>query len=201
MPKNLIMIVTFVALLLAALYFLSAPKQTGTGEDPAAKAELIPLDSSMKKGKALFSVYGDRPPIPLVEIRDEQGGSLTLQDLKGQSLLVNFWATWCVPCREEMPELDALQAARGGDDFKVVTISVDRGGLEASRKFLDDIGVKNLELYFDAKGVLARKMKSIGYPSTILITKSGLQFGILTGPAHWNSPGAHALIDRLIAEP
>ncbi|WP_339862818.1 TlpA family protein disulfide reductase [Paremcibacter congregatus] len=204
MPKNLIMIIVFVALLLGGLYFLAAPKETslteGTASAPSEKGELIPIDSSMKKGKALFSVYGNRPDTPAIKIQDEQGNSLTLADLKGQSLLVNFWATWCVPCREEMPELEALQKERGNQDFKVIIVSVDRGGLDASRKFLDDIGVKQLTLYYDEKGILARKMKAIGYPSTILINKAGQQFGLLTGPAHWNSPSAHALIDRLIAD-
>ncbi|PHZ84375.1 TlpA family protein disulfide reductase [Paremcibacter congregatus] len=204
MPKNLIMIIVFVALLLGGLYFLAAPKETslteGTASAPAEKGELIPIDSSMKKGKALFSVYGNRPDTPAIKIQDEQGNSLTLADLKGQSLLVNFWATWCVPCREEMPELEALQKERGNQDFKVIIVSVDRGGLDASRKFLDDIGVEQLTLYYDEKGILARKMKAIGYPSTILINKAGQQFGLLTGPAHWNSPSAHALIDRLIAD-
>ena len=152
------------------------------------------------KGNALFRVYADRPSVPDLIIKDEAGNSLTLNDFKGQSLLVNFWATWCVPCRVEMPELDALQAAKGNDDFKVILVSVDRGGLAASRKFLNDIGIQNLALYYDEKGTLARKMKTIGYPSTILINKAGKQFGLLVGPANWNSASSHALIDRLIAD-
>lgn len=195
MTKNLSMIILFIVVLILGLYFISPEKAA----DGVAKAELIPIDSSMKKGKALFSIYHPTIAVPDIEIKDEQGNSLTLQDLSGQNLLVNFWATWCIPCREEMPELDALQAARGNDDFKVVIISVDRGGVEASRKFLNDIGIKNLDLYYDEKGVLARKMKSIGYPSTVLVTKDSEQFGILTGPAHWNSGSAHSLIDRLIS--
>ncbi len=201
MHKNLLLIVAFVALLLGGLYLLGPDKDpVPAGKDAPGQAELIALDSSMKSGKALFSVYGDRPPAPDMAFLDEQGDKVTLADFKGQSLLVNFWATWCVPCREEMPELDALQRDKGGDDFKVVIISVDRGGLAASRKFLDDIGVKNLALYYDEKGRLARKMKSIGFPSTVLVTRDSKQFGMLTGPAHWNSPSAHQLIDRLRRE-
>lgn len=199
MTKNLFMIVAFVSVLLGAVYFIG-PAKTPTGDQNASstKAELIALDSSMKSGKALFSIYGATSQVPDINIKDEQGNSLSLEDFKGQSLLINFWATWCVPCREEMPELDALQSTKGSDDFRVVIVSVDRGGLETSRKFLDEIGIKNLDLYYDEKAVLARKMKSIGYPSTVLVTKAGRQFGILTGPAHWNSPSAHALIERLI---
>ncbi len=195
MTRNLIMIVAFVAALLGAIYFIGPADKS----DTYMEDELVSLDSSLKSGKVLFTIYGYQPPVPDIEITDEAGNILTLNDLKGQNLLVNFWATWCVPCREEMPELEALQKARGNDDFRVIIISVDRGGLSASRQFLDDIKVQKLDLYYDEKGTLARKMKTIGYPTTILITKEGRQFGILTGPAHWNSPSAHALIDRLIA--
>ncbi len=196
MHKNLIMVVAFVAALLGAIYIIG-PVDTGLD---TKKDEFFPLDSGLKNGTALFTIYGVQTELPVTEITDEAGKILTLDDLKGQNLLINFWATWCVPCREEMPELDALQAARGNDDFRVIAISVDRGGLEISRAFLDEIGVQHLDLYYDEKGTLARKMKTIGYPTTILITKAGKQFGILTGPAHWNSAKAHALIDRLIAD-
>jgi len=200
MTKNLIMVVAFVAALLGAIYVIGTLDTAQDKEISGNKDRLVLLDSGLKSGSALFNIYGRQPAVPDIEITDEAGNILTLNDLKGQNLLVNFWATWCVPCRVEMPELDALQAARGSDDFKVITISVDRGGLEASRKFLDDIGVKHLALYYDEKSRLARKMKTIGYPTTILITKAGKQFGLLTGPAHWNSASAHALIDQLIAD-
>lgn len=205
MNKTLIIIISFVFLLLAGLYFAgpSDREETITKEENIQE-EFFTLDSAMKSRAALFKFYGDKPAVPDIAITDEKGQSLTLNDMieqnKGQRLLVNFWATWCVPCREEMPELDALQAAMGSGDFKVIIISVDRGGLEASRKFLDEIGIKNLALYYDEKGILARKMKTIGYPTTVLINKDGKQFGILTGPAHWNGTRAHSLIDRLIAD-
>lgn len=199
MTKNLVMIVAFVALLLGAIFLIGPSGGKGPG-----KEELIALDSNMKGGKALLRVYGRRPPLPDIEITDEAGNRLTLGDIvaenTGQSLLVNFWATWCVPCRVEMPDLDALQAARGGDDFRVIVISVDRGGLTASRKFLDETGVTNLDLYYDEKGVLAKAMKTIGYPTTVLVTGQGQQFGLLTGSAHWNSQSARILIDRLVID-
>ncbi|HEC00092.1 MAG: TlpA family protein disulfide reductase [Emcibacter sp.] len=200
MTKNLLMIVAFVAVLLGGL-FLLGPKEVA---EAPRKAEIIVVDSSMKDGRVLFRTYPDRPAIPDVMIKDEAGNDMTLNDIvaqnPGQTLLVNFWATWCFPCREEMPDLDSLQAARGGDDFRVVLISVDRGGLKPSRMFLDKIGVKNLDLYYDEKGILGTKMKTIGYPTTILINKKGRQMGLMTGSAHWNSTSANALIDRLIVD-
>jgi len=190
------MVVAFVSALLGAVYIIG---RTDTVPN-APQDALFSLDSALKKGTALFNIYGVQPELPLTKITDEAGTIMTLDDLNGQNLLINFWATWCVPCREEMPELDALQKARGTDNFRVLAISVDRGGLQTSRAFLDEIGVQHLELFYDEKGTLARKMKTIGYPTTILITKTGKQFGILTGPAHWNSDKAHALINRLLAD-
>lgn len=200
MNKSLAMVAAFAALVIGAI-ILTGPKDKA---DTSREVELITLDSSMQGGKVLFRTYGDRPAIPNVRIRDEAGNVITLNDIvqknPGQSLLVNFWATWCFPCREEMPDLDALQAERGNENFKVITISVDRGGLKPSRMFLDKIGVKNLDLYYDEKGILGTAMKTIGYPTTILINKNGKQVGLMTGSAHWNSPSAHALIDRLLLD-
>ncbi len=200
MNKNLLMIVAFVVLILSGIFLLGP---TDNIDDPR-DVELISLDSSMQGGKVLFRTYPDRPAIPNIRIRDEAGNPITLNDIvqenPGQSLLVNFWATWCFPCREEMPDLDALQTRRGGDNFRVVLISVDRGGVKPSRMFLDKIGVKNLDLYYDEKGILGTAMKTIGYPTTILINKDGRQVGLMTGSAHWNSQSAHALIDRLLAD-
>ncbi|PCI48901.1 MAG: hypothetical protein COB49_05570 [Alphaproteobacteria bacterium] len=200
MNKNLLMIVAFVAILLGAIFLIGPTENTDAGR----KVELISVDSSMKGGRVLFRTYDNRPDIPNIRIRDEAGNVITLNDIvqknPGQSLLVNFWATWCFPCREEMPDLDALQAARGGDDFKVILISVDRGGVKPSRMFLDHIGIKNLDLYYDEKGTLGTAMKTIGYPTTVLINKNGKQVGLMTGSAHWNSPSAYALIDRLLMD-
>lgn len=200
MNKNLLMIVAFAAIILSAIFMSGPPDKAKSSHDE----ELISVDSSMTGGKVLLRTYPNRPAIPNIRIRDEAGNALTLNDIieknPGQTLLVNFWATWCFPCREEMPDLDALQAVRGGDDFKVILISVDRGGVKPSRMFLDKIGIKNLDLYYDERGILGTAMKTIGYPTTILINRQGKQMGLMTGSAHWNSPSAHALIDQLLVD-
>lgn len=200
MNKNLLMIVAFVAILLGAIV-LTGPSDEA---DAVREVELISVDSSMKGGRVLFRTYATRPTIPNIRIRDEAGNPITLNEIvqknPGQSLLVNFWATWCFPCREEMPDLDNLQAVRGNDDFRVILISVDRGGVKPSRMFLDKIGIKNLDLYYDERGMLGTAMKTIGYPTTILINKDGKQMGLMTGSAHWNSPSAYALIDQLLMD-
>ncbi|MBV2141914.1 TlpA family protein disulfide reductase [Falsochrobactrum sp. TDYN1] len=127
------------------------------------------------------------------------GKQMTLGDYKGKTLLVNLWATWCAPCREEMPALDTLQKKRGGDDFDVVAINIDTGSDDKPKNFLNEIGVKNLTLNRDATmasfNELKRKNLAFGLPVTLLVDKDGCQIAAMNGPAHWDGPDAIQLID------
>jgi len=125
---------------------------------------------------------------------------LTLADFEGRVVLLNIWATWCPPCREEMPTLDALQARLGGSDFHVLPLSIDRAGLEPVRRFYRETGIRNLDLYIaeDTRAMLA--LAVVGLPTTILIDRIGRERGRLAGPAEWNSPEAVAQISALIDE-
>jgi thiol-disulfide isomerase/thioredoxin len=131
-------------------------------------------------------------------------GQLTgIRGFAGKTLLVNLWATWCVPCREEMPMLDRLAAARSGDDFAVVTIDLDVS--DAARRapaFLEEIGVRNLAFYSDPSlavlSAVKRRGLAIGLPTTLLIDPKGCRIGVMEGPAVWDSPDARALIEAAI---
>src|SRR5262249_34528033 len=112
----------------------------------------------------------------------------TLADFKGKVVLLNIWATWCGPCRKEMPALDRLQAALAGPDFEVVALSIDRGGMDAVRKFFADIGIRNLAMYLDSSGQALRTLSALGLPTTLLIDREGREIGRLIGPAEWDSP-------------
>ncbi len=114
-------------------------------------------------------------------------------------MLLNLWATWCVPCREEMPALDKLQAALGGANFEVVAINIDRGGPDKARDFLKEIGVNKLALYTDPSGKLFSTIRAVGMPTTLLIDREGREIGRLVGPADWASPEAKTLIEAAIA--
>jgi len=133
------------------------------------------------------------------------GGPTTLSALGGKVSLVNLWATWCVPCRAEMPALDRLQAARGGRDFGVTAINMDVTKPENAKQFLSDIGVTRLAFYSDPKlGVfsnLKRRGLTIGLPTTLLVDGKGCRIGIMEGPAAWDSDDAKALISAAIATP
>ena len=115
-------------------------------------------------------------------------------------MLLNLWATWCAPCRKEMPYLADLQKQLGSEKFEVVAISVDRKGLEASKAFLIKAGADNLNIYLDRSTEVLGKMHAPGLPATILIDKNGMEIGRLLGPAVWNSPEAIKLIKAAIDE-
>ncbi|ODS01407.1 hypothetical protein AUC69_06970 [Methyloceanibacter superfactus] len=114
-------------------------------------------------------------------------------------VLLNIWATWCVPCREEMPQLNALQADLGGADFEVVAINIDKGGAEKARTFLEETKATDLALYTDPSGKLFSKLKAVGMPTTLLLDPQGKEIGRLVGPADWASPEAKRLVEAAIA--
>lgn len=155
--------------------------------------------SSTKLGDMAAFVAKKTPePLPDITFQDATGKDVTLSSLKGKTILLNLWATWCEPCREEMPALDRLQKELGGDKFEVVALSLDRKGYDASRKFLTDMKVDNLTLYVDPSAKQGMALKVLGMPTTILINKDGLEVGRLAGSAKWDSPDAKKLIEAAI---
>lgn len=130
------------------------------------------------------------------------GKPVRISDFKGKTLLVNLWATWCAPCREEMPALDALETKKGSDKFEVVTINIDTGDDAKPKAFLSEIGVKSLDLYRDpTMGVfneLKRKSLAFGLPVTMLVDKEGCQIAAMNGPADWSSDDALRFVDAAI---
>lgn len=140
---------------------------------------------------------GELPPIDFVRA---DGTPASIQDWKGKVVLLNLWATWCGPCRKEMPALDKLKADLGGDDFDLVALSIDRTGLEKPKKFLEEIDVKHLELYNNSTGKLAASLKAFGMPTTLLLNRKGQELGRLVGPAEWDTQEAVDLIKAAIAQ-
>lgn len=135
---------------------------------------------------------------------DESGAPLTIASFKGKKLLVNFWASWCVPCREEMPALDALAARHNGDDFLVLPINLDVGenGLEKARKFLAEGNWAHLPLYADTTFAAFERLKTqavtVGLPATLLLDENGCELAVLQGPAHWDTPDGDKVIAALL---
>ena len=126
--------------------------------------------------------------VQTIQFVDGEGKSRSLADFRNKTVLLNIWATWCVPCRKEMPALDRLEAALGGPDFQVVPLSIDRGGADVVRKFFAEIGIKKLEMYLDVSGDATRKLSVVGLPTTLIIDREGREIGRLIGPAEWDEP-------------
>ena len=136
-----------------------------------------------------------------VAFMSEDGEEMTLADLNGQYTLLNFWATWCAPCRKEMPDLAALQTQLGGEDFQVVTVATGRNPRPAMEAFFDEIGVDNLPLHTDARQSFSRSMGVLGLPVTVIIDPQGDEIARLQGDADWHSDSAAAIIQALIGTP
>ncbi|MBU2533139.1 MAG: TlpA family protein disulfide reductase [Alphaproteobacteria bacterium] len=127
------------------------------------------------------------------------GQSMTLDDLKGKVVLLNLWATWCAPCRKEMPYLDTLQKELGSDQFEVVALSVDRGSPQKAKDFLAEVGASSLKFYHDPTAQAGFALMAIGMPTTLLFDREGREIGRLAGPAEWHSKEAKDLIRAAIA--
>ena len=136
--------------------------------------------------------------LPEATFQDGTGKERTLADWRGKVVLLNLWATWCLPCRKEMPSLDRLQKELGSDKFQVVAVSVDRKGLEASKKFLDETQAQGLGLYVDATARMSSTLRVVGLPATLLIDAQGREIGRLLGPAEWDSEDAKRLIRSVL---
>lgn len=141
-----------------------------------------------RKGDMLKFAFHDRPQTTSsAAFEDREGMTVTLEQFKGQYVLINFWATWCAPCREEMPTLSQLQRELGPKGLNVMTIATGRNSPKGISAFFDKIGVDNLPEYRDPKQKLARDMHVLGLPVTVLIDPKGQEIARLIGDADWAS--------------
>ena len=139
-------------------------------------------------------------PAPTAAFEHVAGGERTVADYAGSIVVLNFFATWCAPCRHEMPSLDRLQAALGGQGVVVVIVSEDRLGFGVVTPFLAEIDVKHLdEVLLDKSMRGVRSLRVLGLPTTIVYGADGAELGRLAGPAEWDSPEAVALLRHFIA--
>ena len=181
---------------LAALYLIAGPERNGA---ETAAPDVAPALAAYAVGDMQnFVAEADpqpAPPAPFME-----GGEVrTLKDWRGRVVLLNLWATWCAPCRHEMPSLDRLEAALGSPGFEVVAVSIDRGGPEGPEAFLEEVGATHLTLYHDATARIGPAFNVFGMPTTLLIDREGRVLGRLVGPAEWDTEDAKALIRTALA--
>jgi thiol-disulfide isomerase/thioredoxin len=177
------------------------------GGDPACRpaVELAKKVAPFAHGEvAAVNVAKSPLKVPDLAFRDAAGKPLTLADFRGRTVLLNLWATWCVPCRKEMPTLDALQGALGSKDFQVVAVNIDTRDPNKPKRFLKDIGVQKLAYYADPTAKAYQDLKAIGrafgMPTTMLVDHQGCEIGTIAGPADWASPDAVKLIKAALGK-
>lgn len=155
--------------------------------------------NGLSRGHMAAFIFRKQPEVlPEVKFQDAEGRERTLADWHGKVVLLNLWATWCLPCRKEMPTLEKLQKEMGSDRFQVVAVSVDRTGVAGARKFLDEAGLDGLTLYADPSARMGAALRAAGLPATLLLDREGREIGRLLGPAEWDSEDARALIRAAI---
>ncbi|WP_311044968.1 TlpA disulfide reductase family protein [Rhizobium lentis] len=168
---------------------------------PSAVMSLLATAEQVLAGPPRGFVLNDTPKsLADVQFSDGEGRPQTLSNFRGKVVLLNVWATWCLPCRTEMPTLDRLQATLGGDGFEVVALSIDRKGATAVKTFYSDIGVQHLAMHLDVSGQALSALAVIGLPATILIDSEGRELGRLMGPAEWDAPDMVAFLKSIIEQ-
>jgi len=188
---------------LAAVYGIGA-FQSNAGADAACRpaVETARRVSPLIRGEVAAITLAKVPRrVPELAFRDATGQAKTLGDWRGRLVLLNLWATWCVPCRKEMPALDALEAKLGGPGFDVVAINIDTRDPEKPKAWLKEVGVERLPYYADPSAKVFQDLKlagsAFGMPTTLLVDPAGCEIGALAGPAEWASEDAVKLIEAL----
>ncbi|GLH82396.1 thiol:disulfide interchange protein TlpA [Bradyrhizobium sp. SSBR45G] len=142
--------------------------------------------------------------LPDLAFEDGTGAAKKLSDFRGKTVLLNLWATWCVPCRKEMPALDGLQAKLGSDDFQVVAVNIDTRDAEKPKAFLNDAKLTRLAYFSDQKAKVFQDLKAVGralgMPTSVLVDSNGCEIATIAGPAEWDSADAVKLIQAVTAK-
>lgn len=191
-----------------ALYVMGGPDGNMAAEEPGAaacmaKREKVAALEPAIRGEVAALLPADSPrSLAGLAFHGPRGEPLTLADFAGKAVLVNLWATWCVPCRTEMPALDGLQREMGSDRFEVAAINVDRGDDQKPKAFLKETGIQSLAYYRDdTLGVfdeLKTRGLALGLPVTLLVDEEGCLLAHMNGPAEWASEDAKRLIEAAL---
>lgn len=191
-----------VALLLAAvvgIYGLNLVSRKHVGEAPVAAPSASPFAVNARGQIAQFQFHDAPKDMTLPALKDAAGATVPPERWQGKVTLVNLWATWCPPCRAEMPELGKLQAALGGADFEVVTVNLDTAARQdKAREFLSAAGAGHLTFYRDDDGAMRDALSVPGLPATLLFDRQGRELGRLLGPAQWASADAQSMIKAVM---
>jgi thiol-disulfide isomerase/thioredoxin len=181
------------------------------GRNPGAAAcgpavELAKRIAPLVRGEVAALAVAEKPlQLPNLAFNDETGRAHSLADWQGRFVLFNLWATWCVPCRKEMPALDALEGKLGGQNFEVVAVNIDTRDPDKPRAWLRDAGVQRLAYYADPSAKVFQDLKLVGrafgMPTTLIVDPAGCEIGTVAGPAEWASEDALKLMASALGRP
>jgi thiol-disulfide isomerase/thioredoxin len=195
-----------VAVGLAGVYGIA--RLTGNAAvDTACKAsvETARRMAPLVRGEVAAVAVATTPkPLPALSFQDGAGATKTLGDWRGRTVLFNLWATWCVPCRKEMPALDALQEKLGGPGFEVVSVNIDTRNPDKPQVWLQEVGIHRLAYYADHSAKVFQDLKAIGkafgMPTTLIVDPNGCEVATLAGPAEWASEDAVKLVNAALVK-
>jgi thiol-disulfide isomerase/thioredoxin len=184
----------------AGVYGIGGLKRNASG-DPACRGavDLARKLAPLAHGEVAALTMATSPlRLPDLAFEDADGKPKKLSDWRGRTVLVNLWATWCVPCRKEMPALEGLQTKLGGPDFEVVAVNIDTRDPEKPKSFLKEANLIRLGYFSDQKAKVFQDLKAIGralgMPTSVLVDGQGCEIATIAGPAEWDSDDAVKLI-------
>jgi thiol-disulfide isomerase/thioredoxin len=187
-----------------AVYGIGGLKRGGSGDSACTGAvDLAKKLAPLAYGEVAALTMATAPlRLPDLSFEDADGKPKKLSDWRGKTVLLNLWATWCVPCRKEMPALDALQTRLGGKDFEVVAVNIDTRDSDKPRNFLKEANLTRLGYFSDQKAKVFQDLKNIGralgMPTSVLIDAQGCEIATIAGPAEWASDDAIKLIKAAV---
>ena len=188
-----ILVVAFAAIGAGMFFYNHSESDVfGPGASPEREGK------NTRNSQSVFSFFKSLQAIPELKFMNRKNRELTLEAFRGSFVLLNVWATWCAPCREEMPALDRLQERLGGPDFQVLALSIDEAPPSVIRKFYKDLGIESLFVYHDPTGGAFTKLNLTGIPATLLLDRGGRGIGYVVGPVEWDKPEIIGEIRSLI---
>jgi thiol-disulfide isomerase/thioredoxin len=188
---------------LAGVYGIGGMLSKSADASCAAAVKTAERLAPLSRGEvAAVAIATDPQRLPDLAFRDGGGRDRTLAEWRGRTVLFNLWATWCVPCRKEMPALDALQGRLGGANFEVVAVNIDTRSLDKPQAWLKEVGINRLGFFADPSAKVFQDLKAagkaFGMPTTLLIDPQGCELGVLAGPAEWASEDAVKLVEAAL---
>jgi thiol-disulfide isomerase/thioredoxin len=196
---------TIVVVALAAVYGIGRFQRNAGDAACAPAVALAQRLTPLARGEIAAFAVAERPlRLPDLAFRDATGNARHLADWRGRAVLFNLWATWCVPCRKEMPALDALEGKLGGPGFEVVAVNIDTRDPDKPRAWLKEVGIGRLGYYSDPSAKVFQDLKTIGrapgMPTTLLVDPAGCEIGTVAGPAEWAGEDGVRLVTAALAK-